>query len=108
MPTLQFIERLLTPILSVLVALVLMGIILSAVGANPFRALGAIMNGAFGSSTNIGTMLAKTCPLLITGAGIAFALNARLYNVGAEGQIYVGGLVATWFILTFSLSGFAG
>lgn len=101
-------QGILTPILSVLVALAFTAVMLAAVGANLTTAFGAILQGAFGSTNNIGTTLAKTCPLLLAGVGIAFALRARLFNIGAEGQIYVGALTCTWVILTFSLSGPVG
>ncbi len=98
-------EQILTPVASVVAALLLMATIIAAIGADPIVALVAILNGAFGSANNFATTLAKTCPLLIAGVGIAFALKARLFNIGAEGQIYVGALAGTWLILTFSLSG---
>ncbi|MEJ7669606.1 MAG: ABC transporter permease [Casimicrobiaceae bacterium] len=81
---------------------------LAGLGASPIAALSALVEGAFGSPNNIGNTIAKTTPLLLAGVGIAFALRAGLYNIGAEGQIYVGGLAATWAILTFSFTGPGG
>jgi simple sugar transport system permease protein len=101
-------REIITPLISVCTALLVVSIILFFLNANLIVAFKATLRGALGSVNNIGTTLAKTTPLLLAGIGIAFALRANLFNIGAEGQIYMGGLACTWVILTFSLTGLVG
>jgi ABC-type uncharacterized transport system permease subunit len=63
-------------------------------GASP-RHVGALaLAGALGSPYGIAQTLAKATPLALTGASVAFALRAGLFNVGAEGQVAAGVLAA--------------
>jgi ABC-type uncharacterized transport system permease subunit len=59
-------------------------------GASPRRVLALMVAGTLGSSYGIAQTLAKATPLLWTGAAVAVALRARLFNVGAEGQCLAG------------------
>lgn len=61
---------------------------------NPLGAFGALMSGAWGSEQGISETLAQTTTLLFLGLGVAVALQAGLFNIGAEGQLIVGGLCA--------------
>jgi simple sugar transport system permease protein len=60
----------------------------------PLHAYSALLNGAVGSSGNTANTIARTMPLLLTGASVAVALAAGLFNIGAEGQMAVGALAA--------------
>lgn len=86
-------------------SIALVTVLLLLLGADPWMAFAALVDGAFGSSFGIGDTIAKTTPLLLAGAGVAIALSARLFNIGAEGQIYIGGLAGAWFALTVPLPG---
>ena len=59
-------------------------------GASPRRVLAMMVAGTLGSSYGLAQTLAKATPLLWTGAAVAVALRARLFNVGAEGQCLAG------------------
>jgi simple sugar transport system permease protein len=83
------------PVLSVLLALVLVGLLLAANGSDPIAAYRSMVSAAFGSTFALSTTIMKTLPRLLPALGIALALRAGLWNVGAEGQIYVGALAAT-------------
>jgi general nucleoside transport system permease protein len=83
------------PVLSVVVALVIAGVLLAASGSQPIDAYRSMASAAFGSNFAISTTIVKTLPRLLPALGIALALRAGLWNVGAEGQIYVGALAAT-------------
>jgi simple sugar transport system permease protein len=63
-------------------------------GASPLRVLGGVVEGTVGSGYAIGQTLAKATPILWTGAAVALALRARLFNIGAEGQCLLGVLGA--------------
>jgi general nucleoside transport system permease protein len=63
-------------------------------GAKPLDALSYLLSGAFADLFGIGTTIVKTTPLLLAGLGVGVSLRAGLFNIGAEGQIYMGGLAA--------------
>ena len=50
--------------------------------------------GAFGNINNLSETVVKAAPLVLAGAGLAVAYRANMWNIGAEGQIFVGGLAA--------------
>ena len=63
-------------------------------GANPLAALGQIARGALGSKLAILETLNRATPLIFTGLAVAVAFRARLWNIGAEAQLYAGAIVA--------------
>lgn len=87
------------PVVSIVLALVAGGIIVLLAGQNPIAVYGAMLHGAFGSSSGLAETLVKTTPLLLTGLGVAVAFRMRLWNIGAEGQLYFGAIFATWVAL---------
>jgi len=87
------------PLASLLLALVAGGLIMLAAGENPFTVYEAMFRGAFGSSYNRSEVLVKMIPLLLTGLGVSVAFRMRLWNIGAEGQFYLGAIFATWIAL---------
>ena len=82
----------LKPLTALLASLVVAAIFVKLSGGNPIEAGAALVSGAFGSTNNILRTLAKSTPLIITGLAVAVALRAGLFNIGAEGQLLVGGL----------------
>lgn len=80
------------PLLSVVIALALSGILIQVSGANFLFAYGVIIKGAFGGSRQITETLLKATPLLLIGLGMTVAFRAKVWNIGAEGQYYVGAL----------------
>jgi general nucleoside transport system permease protein len=68
--------------------------------ANVWNAYAAIFDGAFGSRFALTETLTRATPLILTGLAAAVAFRARLYNIGAEGQLYLGAMAAvaasTW------------
>ncbi len=84
----------LVPIVSFLVSLVLTAVLLGVFGANPFRTFAAMAVGAFGSSHGFAETLVKAIPLMLTGLGVAIAFKIKFWNIGAEGQLTMGGVAA--------------
>jgi simple sugar transport system permease protein len=85
----------LLPIWATLAALVLgAGLILLA-GVNPIKAYYALFMGAFSDIYGLNSTLIKTTPLIFAGLAVALAFKGGFFNVGAEGQLYLGGLGAT-------------
>jgi simple sugar transport system permease protein len=76
-------------------ALVVGGIILALAGENPVAIYRAMLTGALGSWNGFAETLVKTTPLLLAGLGVAIAFRMQLWNIGAEGQLYWGAIVAT-------------
>ena len=73
-------------------ALFFAGLIIFAIGENPVEAVSIMINGAFGYDEGIGYTLYYTTNFIFTGLAVAIAFHARLFNIGGEGQAYIGGL----------------
>jgi ABC-type uncharacterized transport system permease subunit len=84
-----------------LTALLVGAVMLLLMRANPLTAYAAMISGALGDVSGITQSLAKATPLLLVGLGICIAFRASVINIGGEGQIIAGALMATWFPLTF-------
>jgi simple sugar transport system permease protein len=76
-------------------ALALSAVFLALLGADPLRALGALVEGAFGDRIALENTLVRSGPLVLIGLAVAIAFRCGLWNIGGEGQLYVGALAAT-------------
>ncbi len=90
------------PFLSILLAVLIGSIIMLITGYNPLLAYAALFSGAFGSVQNFANTLANATPLIISGIAIALAFNAGLFNIGAEGQYWIGAIAGVWAGYYFS------
>ena len=81
-------------------ALVLGGIVLSLVGGDPIRSYAHIARASFGSLGVFSDTIVKATPLILVGLACALAFRMRLWNIGAEGQFYIGAFGATAVVLT--------
>lgn len=86
----------LIPVLSVIVALAIGGILVYIQGSNPLLAYRVLFTTAFGSLDGIATTLAKATPLVLSGLAVAICLRAGLFNIGAQGQLISGALASAW------------
>lgn len=84
-----------TTIGSVVLALFITSLILLWVGADPIRTFRAIFLAAFGNAFVVSDTLVKATPLILTSLGCLLAFRMRLWNIGAEGQFYLGAWGAT-------------
>lgn len=89
------------PILSIVLALVIGGVILALSGNNPFAAYAALLRGSFGSAAAFGRTLEKATPLIFGGLAVAFAFKAGLFNIGGQGQLLIGAIVAAYVGFSF-------
>jgi len=87
-----WIEVVLIPILNVIMALFFAGLIMFAIGVDPVEAVGIMIDGALGHDYAIGYTLYYTTNFIFTGLAVAVAFHASLFNIGGEGQAYIGGL----------------
>lgn len=85
----------LIPVVSILLALVACGVLLFVSGENPFDVYWAMLKGALGDRNAVSETLVKMIPLLLAGLGISIAFRMQLWNIGAEGQLYLGAVFAT-------------
>lgn len=90
----------LLPLINLMAALFVCGLIIASLGENPFSALVVMIKGAFFYSGSLGYTLYYTTNFIFTGLAVAIAFHAMMFNIGGEGQAYLGGLgaglVALW------------
>jgi len=89
----------LVPIVSVIMALLISSVVILLIGQNPIVAYAALFKGAFGSKLAIASVIIKTTPLILTGLAVGFGFRAGLFNIGAEGQMVMGAMIATAFAI---------
>lgn len=89
----------LVPFLAMIPAIGLILLLIASAGVDPIAALRVVFEAAFGSASGLGVTAIKFTPLLITGLGVAIGIRAGLWNLGGEGQIYIGALIATIAVL---------
>ncbi len=83
------------PLISILVALFVAGFLLLAAGVSPLQAYLEIIKEALGSTYGLSETLVKTTPLIFASLGVSLAFRMQIWNIGAEGQIYMGACGAT-------------
>lgn len=86
--------RALAPIVAVLAALAAGAVFIASIGQSPLEVYGLLFREAFGTGYGLGQTLFRTTPLLCTGLAVALGFRAGLFNIGVEGQMYVGGFAA--------------
>lgn len=96
----------LLPVFATLAALVLGAVMLLFLKVNPIAAYKALWVGAFGSSNAFAETLVKATPLLLVALGICISFRGDVINIGGEGQMIVGAILATWVGL--SVTGLPG
>lgn len=88
----DLLANLAVPILAIFTALVVASFAILLSGANPLQAYAALAAGAFGDLDSWIETILKTTPLIIAGLGVALAFRGGLFNIGVEGQIFVGSI----------------
>ncbi len=81
------------PILGALVGLLIGALLIWITGSNPIDAYWIMFKGAFGGGRQITETLLKATPILLIGLGMTVAFRARVWNIGGEGQYFMGALV---------------
>ena len=88
---------------SVVWSLLITAVLIFLAGKNPLVAYQHIVLGAFGSVDRIVVGLNKAAPYMLAGVGVALCFRGNIANMGAEGQIAIGGLTASVVALNFTL-----
>lgn len=78
-----------------LLTLVISALLILACKASPVEAASLFVKGIFGTKASFAEIFVKACPLILTGLGCAVAFRTGFFNIGAEGQFYVGAISAT-------------
>ena len=92
-------EVALLPLVNIALAFLVVGVIVAIIGVDPFHALRLLVTGALGSRESIGYTLYYATNFTFTGLAVAVAFHAGLFNIGGEGQAYLGGLGCGFAIL---------
>ena len=93
-------DAVLIPLFSILLAFFFSGLVILAIGKDPFVAIKTMVDGAFGSTNGVGYTLYYTTNFIFTGLAVAVAYHAGLFNICGEGQAMLGGLGVTLVCLS--------
>lgn len=88
-----------TSVGSVIAAFIVSGFVLWLIGANPFQVYGFFLRATFGSWAAFSDTMVKATPLILVGLACTVAFKMKLWNIGAEGQFYMGAFFASLVVL---------
>ena len=97
----KILREILSPLIAVLAAFIVGGIIVLLIKDNPFQTFSLLISNSFGSLKDIGYTLFYATPLIFTGLAVAVAFRCGLFNIGAEGQLYVASFATAWVGIKF-------
>ena len=89
------------PLLSIFAAFLVGAVFLTLTDREPLEVYSAMFKGALGSEYGLAETVVKAIPLMLCALGISAAFRMQLWNIGAEGQFYMGAFAASWVPLTF-------
>ena len=99
----QLRDALLVPVLAIITAIILGGITIWVAGGDPIAAYKGLIEGAFGSPVALSETAVWATPYIFAGLAVAFGFKGGLFNIGAEGQIALGAVVAA--LIGYALPG---
>ena len=99
----DLLNSLLVPVLAIITAIVIGGVIIASVGGNPFAAYIGLAEGAFGSTKALSETAVWASPYIYAGLAVALAFKGGLFNIGAEGQLALGAVVSA--LIGYALPG---
>lgn len=89
------------PVLSIIIGLMFAGLFIGLSGKNPLAVYELMFTGAFGSVYGLSETLVKAVPLIFASLAVSVAFRMQLWNIGAEGQLYMGAFGASWVALAY-------
>jgi simple sugar transport system permease protein len=95
------VSAVLFPVISILVGLIGGAIIIWVMGFNPLTAYKEILFGSFGTKYGFFGAVLRFIPLAFGGLAVTVAFKGGVFNIGAEGQLYMGALLSTWVAVSF-------
>jgi len=99
----RFLERsfnILIPLGAILAAFLISSTLIIARGANPLTAYAALFAGAFGSTNALANTITRMVPIIMTGLAVTYGYRSGFFNIGAEGQLFMGAMATTWMGIT--------
>ena len=97
----NILREVLWPLVAVVAAFIVGGIIILLIGDDPLEAYGWLLSSSFGSVKDFGWTLFYATPLIFTGLAVMVAFRCGLLNIGAEGQLYVAAFATAWVGIKF-------
>jgi general nucleoside transport system permease protein len=94
-------REILSPLVAVLLAFAVGALIILLIKDNPLETYQILLANSFGSTKDIGYTLFYATPLIFTGLAVAVAFRCGLFNIGAEGQLYVAAFATAWVGIKF-------
>lgn len=94
-------QKVLCTMIALFVAMVLTSLLIAIMGHNPFQVYYSMIEGCIGTPHRIRQTIITAIPLVITSVGVGIAFRMKFWNIGAEGQILMGGCFATFAALYF-------
>ena len=98
----RLLRELIFPLLAVITAFIIGGILVLIIGDNPIEAYKLLLGSALSWPDGIGYTLFYATPLIFTGLAVLVAFRCGLLNIGAEGQLYVASFATAWVGITFA------
>lgn len=92
----RYVTESMSLILVIFLSLCVGGVIFYVTGINPVEAFRLIFHGAIGSRHSIAESIVVAIPLMLAGVGVCFAFKCGVWNIGAEGQLYMGAIGASF------------
>ncbi len=93
--------RMLPQVIAVAAAFLVGAVVLVATGYSPLDAYATMLTGAFGDVYGIGQTLTQATPIIFTALAFLFSMKSGLFNIGAEGQLIIGGFAAALVGISF-------
>ncbi|MDA8234344.1 MAG: ABC transporter permease [Clostridia bacterium] len=99
------VQTIVVPVISVALGFLIGAVVMLLTGHNPLEAYTALLKGAglLGDVKRFGDTLLSMTALILTGLSVAFAFRTGLFNIGVAGQMLMGGFVAVYIGVKFSL-----
>jgi len=98
----KFARELIFPLIAVVAAFMVGGILILLVGDNPIQAYRLLLGSALSWPDGIGYVLFHATPLIFTGLAVLVGFRCGLFNIGAEGQLYIAAFATAWMGITFA------
>lgn len=98
----KLIQEIVPQTIAIIIALLVGALVLWATGHSPIDAYSKLVAGAFGDSYGIGQTLTQATPIIFTSLAFLFAFKCGLFNIGAEGQLLIGGMAAALVGISFT------
>ncbi len=98
----KLLRELLFPLIAVVAAFIVGGILILLIGDNPIEAYRLLLGSALSWPDGIGYTLFQATPLIFTGLAVLVGFRCGLFNIGAEGQLYIAAFATAWVGITFA------